>query len=722
MHKNIDILRVTSLRGPNLWTYGPVLEFLIDIGTLEDLPSDRIPGFPERLTAWLPSLVEHRCSYEERGGFLRRLREGTWPGHILEHVTLELQSLAGMPGGFGRARETDRRGVYKVVVTCWHDDVTRTAFHLARELVLAAMGNRPFDVRDAVDQLRQMGDDLCLGPSTAAIVAAAEVRKIPAIRLTEGNLVQLGQGRRQRRIWTAETDRTSAIAEGISRDKNLTKTLLGACGVPVPEGRAVDSPEDAWAAATEIDGPVVVKPEDGNHGRGVFLGLTTREEVEAAWSVAIGEGSGVLVERFVPGSEHRLLVVGGRLVAASRGEAAFVTGDGRSSVTELIETQLNSDPRRGTTQDHPLNPVRLDSAARLELSHQGLDPDSVPAPGQQVLIQRNGNMSVDITDAVHPEVAATAALAARVVGLDIAGIDLVAEDISRPLGPQRGAIVEVNAGPGLQFHLRPSNGPGRPVGQAIVDHLFPPDEDGRIPIVGVTGSHHSAPVARLIAHLLGLNGLATGLACSDGLYLEARRLEGRDGAAWQSGRDLLMNRALDAAVIDSSLRLMAGEGLAYDRCQVGVVTGLDPGDGIPELQLETHDDLLRVVRTQVDVVLPSGAAVLNADDAPVANLAPLCDGETLMFSASRDGGALTAHLASGGRGVHARDGQVVLVRGETTQAVATTGPDGQVGGLALPVVLAAAAAAWALGLPPELIRTGIDTFDQAAPANGGANH
>ena len=720
MHKSIDILRVTPLRGPNMWTYDPVLEVLVDIGALEDFPSDRIPGFPERLAAWMPSLVEHRCSYEEHGGFLRRLNEGTWPGHILEHVTLELQALAGMPGGFGRARETSKRGVYKVIVTSWQDDVTETAIRMARDLVLAAMDDRPFDVKAAVDRLRRMSDSKCLGPSTAAIVAAAEARKIPSIRLNDGNLVQLGHGRRQRRIWTAETDRTSAIAEGISRDKDLTKSLLRTCGVPVPEGRMVETAADAWDAAEDVGLPVVVKPQDGNHGRGVFLGLATRAEVEAAFAVAADEGSGVLVERFVRGDEHRLLVVGGRVVAASRGETASVIGDGRSTIAELIESQLNTDPRRGTSEDCPLNPVRIDSAVRLELSHQGLTAESVPAEGLGVLIQRNGNLALDVTDEVHPDVAAVAALAARVVGLDIAGIDLVAEDISRPLAAQRGAIVEVNAGPGLQMHMRPSNGPGRPVGQAIVDHLFPADDNGRVPIVGVAGSRSGATVARLVAHLLNLDGASVGLACSDGLYLDRRCVDPHDSARWQPARHLLMNPALDAVVIENGLRSMATEGLAYDRCRVGVVTGLDAAVTLPELDLETPDDLRKVLRTQIDVVLPTGIGVLAAGDPVVAEMAGLCDGEVILFDTDPANAAMAGHCASGGRAVFVRDDRLVLAVGTDEQTV------DELANIALArhdiaALLGAVAAAWAMGLSTELIRTGIETFVPADPSGSHAS-
>ncbi|MDE2366978.1 MAG: ATP-grasp domain-containing protein, partial [Betaproteobacteria bacterium] len=470
--KDILFLEIRHLNGPNIWTLRPVLEAIIDIGDLEDFPSNTIPGFYERLTSWLPSLIEHRCSYGERGGFLRRLSEGTWPGHILEHVTLELQNLAGMPGGFGRARETSRRGVYKVVVSAWHENIARSALLAARELVLAAMapwqsGSESYDVSGTVARLRDMVDSLWLGPSTACIVEAAANRGIPAIRLlTKGNLVQLGYGACGQRIWTAETDRTPAIAESISRDKNLTKELLQSCGVPVPEGRIVNGPEDAWEAAQDIGLPVVVKPCDANHGRGVFIELTQREEVESAYRVALLEGSGVLVERYVPGTEHRLLVVGGRLVAASRGDSVSVTGNGNSTIRELVRDQINSDPRRGETENHPLNLVGMDGITVMEISRQGFTVDSIPPAGLEVLIQRNGNHAFDVTDAVHPSIAASASLAARIVGLDIAGIDLVARDISRPLAEQGGAIVEVNAGPGLLMHIKPAVGTPRPVGEA----------------------------------------------------------------------------------------------------------------------------------------------------------------------------------------------------------------------------------------------------------------
>ena len=710
-----------------MWTYRPVLEALVDIGALEDFPSNKLPGFVERLCAWLPTLVEHRCSYGERGGFLRRLEEGTWPAHIMEHVTLELQNLAGLPGGFGKAREIPTRGVYKVIVRAWQEDVTRAALTAGRNLVMAAINDTPYDVPATVESLRELTDDLLLGPSTACIVDAADDRDIPFIRLNAGNLVQLGYGAKMHRIWTAETDRTSAIAEGISRDKDLTKRLLQSCGVPVPEGRLVRSVDDAWEAAEEIGLPVVVKPYDGNHGRGVFTNVLTREELEKAYSVAEDEGSGIIVERFIRGNEHRLLVVGGRMVAAARGEPASVTGDGRSTIRELIELQLNPDPRRGSGEDCPLNIIRIDSAARLELSRQGFEADSVPPAGHAVLIQRSGNVAFDVTDDVHPDVAEDVALAARVVGLDIAGVDLVAEDISRPLAEQRGAIVEVNAGPGLLMHLKPADGQPRPVGRAIVDHLFAGDEDGRIPVVGITGTRDTTPVAQVVAHMLRLAGKRVGLGCSTGMYLGRRHIDRSDGANWITGRRLLQNRLVDAAVLESGPGVIANEGLAYDRCQVGIVTHIDSGSSLPGNYIDTPEQMYRLLRTQIDVVLEGGAAVLNAHDALTVDMADLCDGEIIYFARDAALPVIAAHRAAGGRAILFVDGEIVIANGTEQDTIVTLEPDpaqpGDANGIwrgdiAIECLLAAVGAACALNLRSDLIATAINTFvpDYGSPA------
>lgn len=712
-NKSIEIIDVLSLRGPNIWTYRPVLEAWVDIGDLEDFPSNTIPGFYERLTAWLPSLVDHHCGVGIHGGFLMRLREGTWPGHIMEHVMIELQNLAGMQSGFGKARETGKRGVYKVVVRSRHEEVSRAALYAARDLVMAAIQDKPYDVASTVDNLRDILESVALGPSTGCIVNAATDRRIPSMRLNDGNLVQLGYGIKQRRIWTAETDQTSAIAETISRDKELTKTLLQSCGVPVPEGSIVDSANAAWDAAESIGLPVVVKPLDGNHGRGVSINLNTEAEVRAAFELAEQESSEVIVERFVRGDEHRLLVVGGKLVAAARGEEAWITGDGVSTVMQLIESQLNNDPRRGSSEEHPLNLVLTDPdddprPVLLQLARQGFTTESVPKNDERVLVQRNGNVSCDVTDLVHPSVAATAALAARIVGLDIAGVDLVIEDISKPLNEQGGAIVEVNAGPGLLMHLKPADGPARPVGRAIVDHLFAEDESGRIPIVGVTGSHGTTAVSRLIAWLLHLQGTYVGLACKDGLFLRQRHVVKKASDNWDTSRQILINRMVETAVFENSSQTILSEGLAYDWCQVGVVTNIDAADSLPDFYIEDADQMTRVARTQVDVVLPNGVAVLNAADARVAELASLCDGSVIFFAESASIAAIATHLEEGQRAVFMRDDHILLASGKEEILIPFMAKDST--NLNIETVLAAIAAAWALGVSPELMRVGIESF------------
>lgn len=715
--KDIEFLRVTYLRGPNIWTYRPVLEAWVDIGDLEDFPSNTLPGFYERLCAWLPGLIEHRCGVGERGGFLQRLKEGTWPAHILEHVTIELQNLAGMQVGFGKARQTETRGIYKVVVRTRHEGLGRASLQTARDLVMAAIENRPFDVEAALAPLREMADRYCLGPSTAAIVDAATARKIPHVRLTDGNLVQLGYGVRQRRIWTAETDQTSAIAEGIASDKDLTKGLLKACGIPVPEGEIVDSADAAWTAAEDIGLPVAVKPSDANHGRGVSLDLKTRAEVVAAFALAEVEGSEVMVERFVPGNEHRLLVVGGRLVAAARGEAAWIRGDGRSTIVELIDSQINTDPRRGVTEDYPLNRILVDEdpAVALELARQDLKPGSVPAAGRNVLIQRNGNVAFDVTARVHPETREIAALAARVVGLDVAGIDLVAEDISRPLAEQGGAIVEVNAGPGLLMHLKPADWEPQAVGEAIIEHLFPGAGNGRIPIIGIAGSNGGSIIGHLTSRLLQMTGRHVGLACADGLYLNRRQATAGDCVSWKMGQRLLRNRAVESAIFENGAGMILSEGLAYDRCSVGIVTDIGEAGDFASYHISDSEQLYNVLRTQVDVVLGEGAAVLNADDPAVARMAELSDGEVIFYGMNPEAETIAAHRAQHGRAVFSRKSRIFLAKGNEESLLVDFGLLPQNSHacpvLAMQYALPAIAGAVALGVSPELIRAGIETFE-----------
>lgn len=723
--KDIAILRVTHLRGPNIWTYRPVIEAWLDIGELEERPSNTLPGLYERLTAWLPGLIEHRCGVGERGGFLERLREGTWAGHILEHVVLELQNMAGMKTGFGKTRSTADRGIYKMAFRTRDEIVGRAALDAGHALLLAAINDTPFDLKTAVAELTELVDRYCLGPSTASIVDAGTERRIPSIRLTDGNLVQFGHGAAQRRIWTAETDRTSAIGESIASDKDLTKSLLASCGVPVPEGAVVRSAEAAWEEAQDVGLPVAIKPIDGNHGRGVSLNLMNEADVHAAYAIASEEGDSrsVLVERFIPGNEHRLLVVGQKVVAAAKGESLWVTGDGSANVIELCDRQINIDPRRGESEEFPLGLVEPHKSdeIKLDLKRQGLSPESVPQAGQKVLIQLNGNVADDVTDSVHPDVAYMAALAARVVGLDIAGIDLVCEDISRPLEEQRGAIIEVNSSPGLLAHIKPAQGQPRAVGSAIVDHLFADNETGRIPLVGVTGSSSDAAlVTRLVGTVLNHAGQHVGVANSEGLFLDGRRVTSRDGTRFDAGQRLLINRTVQAAVFESNARTILSEGLPYDRCLVGVVTDFGQVADVEDLYVRDENALFNVVRSQVDVVLSDGAAVLNAADPKVVELAELSDGAVIFYALDEHNATMQQHRAAGGRVVFVRDQHIVMAAGSEEAPLLGLAKVKPATAKQPEALLAAAAVSWALDVPTDLICAGLRTHDAAAAAQATA--
>lgn len=721
--QEIKIRRAQFLRGPNVWTYRSVMEVWLDLDALEDYPSNQIPGLIPRLREWLPALEEHHCGVGERGGFLQRLEEGTWAGHVLEHVVIELLNLAGMPTGFGQTRSTSQRGVYRMVFRARDEKIGRVALAQGHALLTAAIQGRSFDVAEAVRVLRDAIDDCYLGPSTASIVSAATDRGIPHIRLNDGNLVQLGYGARQRRIWTAETEKTSAIGEGIAGDKDLTKTLLRACGVPVPQGQVVASADEAWEVAQDLGLPVAVKPGDGNHGRGVTLDLNREEDVRAAFELARKHGREVLVERCISGDEHRLLVVGGRLVAAARGESAWIVGDGVHTVRELIDLQINSDPRRGTTEAHPLNRLDLseDDVIRLDLQRQGLQPDSIVEAGRRVLVQRNGNVAIDCTDEVHPEVAFQAGLAARAVGLDIAGVDLVCEDVGRPLEAQGGAIVEVNAGPGLLMHLKPAIGKPRPVGQAIVEHLFSDAEGshpGRIPIVGFSGTRHGDLAARLAGWLFQLAGHRVASATPKGRYIAGRPvgLVARDD--WEAAQRLLMSRDTDMAVFSNSPELILDHGLPYDRCDVGVVTDMDGWAALAHHDIHAPEQMVRVLRTQMDVVMRDGFGVLNADDERVVGLGEFCDGAVILYGTQTAAGrppALEQHVREGGRAAVLHEGVVRWIDGASEEPgpnlaawLAQNDPvaeEGSIQGL-----LAGVTAAWAAGIPTELLRAGVATF------------
>jgi cyanophycin synthetase len=714
----MELRKVLALRGPNIWANFPVLEAWVDLGDLNDSPSNLLPGFNERLTTWLPSLVEHRCSTGQRGGFIDRLRQGTYLAHILEHVAIELQSLAGTPVGFGRARETSQEGVYRVVVQYKEESLARECLATAHQLCLAAVHDRPFDVAAEVKRLELMAQEVCLGPSTGSIVRAAEHRGIPVRRLSSGSLVQLGHGCKQRRICTAETDRTGAIAESIAQDKDLTRELLSQVGVPVPKGRPVNDAEDAWDAAQEIGVPVVVKPQYGNQGRGVITNLTTREQIMTAYAAAKQEGRSIMVERFAPGDDYRVLVVGNKMVAAARREPAHVIGDGTSTIRQLVD-EVNRDPRRSDDHATVLTKIKLEPIALALLAEQGYAPDAVPPSGQRVLIRRNANLSTggtanNVTDAVHPDVAARAIEAAQVIGLDIAGVDIVACDISRPLEEQGGVIVEVNAGPGLRMHLQPSAGTPRPVGEAIIDHLFPEGQTARIPIVAVTGVNGKTTTTRFIAHILRSLGRRVGMTCTDGIYVDERRIDTGDCSGPASATAVLMNPTVEAAVLETARGGILRAGLGFDRCDVSVVTNIGEGDHLGLSDVETLDKLAAVKRTIVEATATTGATVLKANDPLVVAMARYARAPVIYFALDGEVPAIVAHRQAGGRAIFVRHGMVILAEGEVEIPLVALDnvPLAYGGRIGFQVenTLASAAAAWALGIPRDAIRAGMESF------------
>lgn len=724
----MKICSLKVLRGPNQWASFPVLEALVDLGSLEDFPSHTLPGFNDRLMAWLPTMIEHRCSIGERGGFFQRLHTGTWMGHVLEHVTLELQTLAGSPVGYGRARETATRGVYWVVIEYKEEAFAIECLHAAHRLLQAAIDDTPFAVAAEVIRLRKLLLNVQLGPSTRAIVNAAVARGIPARRLSEGSLVRLGQGAKQRRIIAAETDATSAVAESIAQDKELTRTLLEEGGVPVVVGRPVADSADAWAAAQEIAAPVVIKPRDGNQGRGVSVNLTTHEEIEQAWHIARAESSAVVVERFVPGADYRLLIVGGRMVAAARRRPPMVIGDGVSTVRQLVD-RVNEDPRRCGDHAGSLSPIEIDAVALAVLAEQGLDPQGVPEPEQAVFLRNNANLSTggtaeDVTDIVHPDVAARAIDAARIVGLDIAGIDIVADDIAVSLENQQGAIIEVNACPGLRMHLEPAEGMPRDVGAAIVDTLFPPGDDGRIPVAAVTGTNGKTTVVRLLSHLAATNGATVGTTCTEGVFIGTRTIDTGDCSGPKSGRRVLANPAVTTAVLETARGGILREGCGFDFCDVAVVTNIGSGDHLGIDGIDTPERLAWVKGAIVAAVRPGkGTAVLNAADPLVVDMKKWCKGQVVYFALDPQHPIVIEHLAQGGLAATVRDGWIVLCDGprETRLAHLDRVPlvHGGMASFQVENVLAAAAAAWRLGVPLELVRVGLESFASGASGSPG---
>ena len=702
----MDVSRIRALRGPNLWSRNTAIEAIVRCSA-EERDIGRLPGFETRLRALFPAIGEH---WPIEGGPVNLAQ-------VLEVTALALQAQAGCPVSYSRTTATVEHGIHQVVVEYSEEQVGRQALALAQELIAAATRGDGFDAAGAISRLRELDEDLRLGPSTGSIVSAAVARGIPYRRLTEGSLVQFGWGSKQRRIQAAEVDTTSAVAESIAQDKDLTKTLLQAAGVPVPLGRPVDDADDAWAAAQQIGLPVVVKPQDGNQGKGVTVNVVTREQLEAAYKAAAEVGT-VMVEKYLAGGDYRLLVVGKKLVAAARRDPPLVIGDGVHSVRELVD-RVNADPRRGDGHATSLTRIRIDDIAIARLQAQGLTPDSVPPTGQRVLLRNNANLSTggtatDVTDDVHRDVAARAVAAAQMVGLHICGVDMVCESVLRPLEDQSGGIVEVNAAPGLRMHLTPSYGRPRNVGEAIIGHLFGPGDDGRVPTVAVTGTNGKTTVTRLIAHLMATSGLRVGMTNTDGAYVQGRQIDSGDCSGPRSARNVLAHPDVDAAVFETARGGILREGLGFDRCAVAVVTNLGEGDHLGLNYISTVDDLAVLKRVIVRNVAPNGYAVLNAADPIVAAMTIACPGQVCYFAADRHHPVMAAHRAQGKRVVYVEGNAIVAAQGSWRERLPLAEiPLTRGGAIGFQVenAMAAVGAAWCAGLDWDAIRRGLESFD-----------
>lgn len=707
----MEISRIRALRGPNLWSRHTSIEAIVSCAENEQHIAS-IAGFEDRLRARFPEIKFLETA---------RLENSFSMADALESAALGLQAQAGCPVTFSRTIQTVDTGIYQVVVAYTEEAVGRLAFEIAATLCRAAFEDTPFDLAEALTRLRELDEDIRLGPSTASIVNAAVSRGIPFRRLTEGSMVQFGWGSKQRRIQAAETGFTSAISEAIAQDKEMTKVLLSAAGVPVPDGRSVSTADDAWAAAQEIEAAVVIKPRDGNQGKGVAVNLKTEAEIRTAFEVAFKICSDVVVERYLSGQDYRLLVVGKQLVAAARRTPPEVIGDGEKTIQELVE-QVNLDPMRGDGHACPLTKIRLDSIALATIAQRGYDAKSIPQKGEPVILRNNANLSTggtatDVTDDVHPEMAARAIEAAQMIGLDICGVDIVCESVLNTMEAQGGGVVEVNAAPGLRMHITPSFGKGRAVGEAIVSTMFKEGDDGRIPVVAVAGTNGKTTTVRLIAHMLTCNQYRVGMTSTDGVYIENKRIDTGDCSGPRSARNVLMHPDVDAAIFETARGGVLREGLGFDRCDVAVVTNIGIGDHLGLNFISTVEDLAVVKRVIVQNVAPNGMAVLNAADPMVANMASSCPGRVTFFAQDGNHALLATHRAQGNRTLHLDGSDIVLTEGTFEHRIAVAAipiTHGGVIGFQVENAMAAIGAGWGLGLDWNIILRGLSTFENNA--------
>lgn len=714
----MKILGIRALRGPNYYSQYPVVYMELDIGELENLPSNKIPGFTKRLQSLIPTLKQHRCSRGYEGGFLERVDEGTWTGHIVEHVSIELQCLANMEVGFGKTLDTNAKGIYDVVYRYRDEEAGIQAGKDAVKIVESLLHGKKVDMKPIILGLKEIREANHLGPSTLSIVKEAQKREIPFIRLNSESYIQLGHGVKQRRIQATIMDDTSAIGVEIADDKKRTKELLSHTGIPVPEGEKVASLREAYKVAEDIRFPVVVKPLVGHHGQGISTNVRDRRELKLAYLSANRIHDYVLIEKPLEGFDHRVLVINGEFVAAARRIPTPIIGDGKSTIRQIID-RINKDPERGYGHEKVLTKIQVDYMTKRILRQNNLTLKTVLPKGKKLHLKSTANLSmggiaIDVTNEVHPVVKSMCERISKIIGLNVIGIDIIAPNLREPLSENGGGVVEVNAAPGFRMHLNPYKGKSINVAEPIIDMLFPPGTEGTIPIIAVTGTNGKTTTVRLISHILKYSGSSVGMACTDGVIIENNMVVEGDYSGPNGAKLVLMEPTVDHAVLEVARGGLIRRGLGYDESDVGVFLNVS-SDHIGEGGIDTIEDLARLKGTVVDTVKPSGCAILNADDPLVIAFKDNIKAESILFSTDPINPALTEHISMGGVVVTV-DNNHIVIRKESLESLVANLVDVPItfGGNALFNVsnaLAATAAVYALGLNIENIQAGMVSFN-----------
>ncbi|ELP54210.1 cyanophycin synthetase [Microcystis aeruginosa TAIHU98] len=721
----MKILRTQTLRGPNYWSIrrDKLIVMRLDLEDLAEKPSNEIPGFYEGLIDVLPSLVEHYCSPGYRGGFFERVRTGTYMGHIIEHIALELQELAGTPVGFGRTRGTSTPGVYNVVFEYVEEQAGRYAGRAAVRLCQSIVDTGTYPKEELAQDLADLRD-LCnnasLGPSTETIVKEAQARNIPWLLLSARAMVQLGYGVHQKRIQATLSSFSGILAVELACDKEGTKTILKDGGIPVPRGTVIQYLDELSAAIEEVGGfPIVIKPLDGNHGRGISIDVKTQQEAEEAYDLASAASKtrSVIVERYYKGSDHRILVINGKVAAVAERIPAHVVGDGRSTIEELIEI-TNQDPNRGDGHANVLTKITIDKTALNVLEKQGYELTSILAHGEIAYLRATANLStggiaVDRTDEIHPENVWIAQRVAKLIGLDIAGIDVVTEDIRKPLKEVDGVIVEVNAAPGFRMHVAPSRGLPRNIAAPVIDMLFPPGTPSRVPILAITGTNGKTTTSRLISHICRQTGKVVGFTTTDGVYIDDYLVEKGDNTGPYSASMILKDPTVEIAVLETARGGILRSGLAFNQCDVGVVLNV-AADHLGIGDIDTIEQMAKVKSVVAEVVSAEGYAVLNADDPLTVSMAEKVKGRVAYFSMSPDNPIIHDHIRRGGMAAIYENGYLSILEGEWTLRIeeAVNIPVTMQGMAPFMIAnaLAACLATFVQGIDIELIRQGVRTF------------